>query len=183
MLAQMFRRAAFVALLSLGALVAPVSGHFGSNAAIVVVADHILPGQQFEVVAIDLTANSIVSFSIRRDETVIPLATATSPDDGHFNITMSVPPDFPGGYAQLYAVAADGTEAMTWVLVGARTGETPQTPPGTAPWYADPSVIVLGVIAVGAVLAVAYVVLRRGLAAPVLPASTVPSRSKRRRRK
>jgi hypothetical protein len=171
--------------LLLSALTATVvSAHFGSSAAIIVPADSILPGQEFEVVAIDLTPEATVNFDIRREDAglTVPLESATSSADGHFRLSLSIPSDFPSGYAQLYAFAADGTQAMTWVFVGERTSATPP-PPGTPPWFADPSVIVLGVIAIGAVAAVAYMALRRRrVPAVALPASEPSRRSRRTRR-
>ena len=146
----------------LGATPSLVLGHFGASAQLIVTADFILPGQEFEVVAIDLTRGAIIAFDIRREELelTVPLESTTAPQDGHFRVNMSIPADFPNGYAQLYAVAQDGTQAMTWVFVGEPTASTPP-PPGTGPWYADPSVIVLLVLALGAVGTVASALIRR----------------------
>jgi hypothetical protein len=168
---------------SLSTLLAAIPGaavataHFGSSAYILITADHVLPGQQFEVLAFDLTPNAAVSFRVVRDELglTVPLETTTAPADGHFQIAMSVPQDFPEGYAQLFATAGDGTEVSTWVLVGSRTASTPP-PPGTGPWWSDPSVIVLGVIVAGVVGAAGWMLLRRRSQAPA-PARVVATTS------
>jgi hypothetical protein len=142
-------------------LPAPAAAHFGSSAYIVVTADQVLPGQEFEVVAADLTPGASVSFRLVHEELSVPLTTTTAPPDGHFRLNMAVPNDFPSGdYAQLFALAGDGTEVSTWVLVGTRTANTPPRP-GTGPWWSDPSVIVLGLIIAGAVGAVGWMLLRR----------------------
>ncbi|HUR16835.1 MAG TPA: hypothetical protein VMZ33_06095, partial [Candidatus Limnocylindrales bacterium] len=104
--------------------------HFGSEAAIIVPADYLLPGQQFDAVAVDLAPGSVVSFEMRRDALVVALGSAPSPGDGHFTLTMAVPADFPTGYAELVGTSSDGTSAMTWVLVGERNPATPAAPPG-----------------------------------------------------
>ncbi|HUQ62242.1 MAG TPA: hypothetical protein VM121_00630, partial [Acidimicrobiales bacterium] len=84
-------------------------------------------------------------------------------------LTMAVPADFPTGYAELVGTSSDGTSAMTWVLVGERNPATPAAPPGTVPWYADPSVVVLGALTFGALGAAAYVLLRRKNRPTILP--------------
>ena len=137
------------------------AAHFGSSAQIIVTSDFILPGQEFEVVAIDLTPGASIDFEIRREEAglAVPLEEATSSADGHFRVNMSIPGHFPDGYAQLFAIAEDGTQAMTWVLVGQPTASTP-SPPGTGPWYADPSVIVLAALVLASVSAATLILLR-----------------------
>jgi hypothetical protein len=135
------------------------SAHFGGSAYLVVPADYINPGETFEVVAVDLTPNTTVALTLTRDDRSVSLGDATSDEYGHFTTTLPLPADFPAGYAQLFAVAPDGTSASTWMLVGARTAATPP-PPGTPPWWADPSVIVLLVLVGGAMAALAYLLLR-----------------------
>jgi hypothetical protein len=140
--------------------VAPVRAHFGGGAFIVVTADHVDPGSSFEVIGADLAPESTVEFRIVRDDFVVVLGTFVSGADGHFTTQLQLPADYPTGYAQLFATAADGTEASTWVLVGARTESTP-APPGTTEWWLDPSVLILGVFIIGGLVAIVYVLLRR----------------------
>jgi hypothetical protein len=164
----------------------PVHAHFGGGAFIVVPVDHVNPGSTFEVVGADLTPESTVDFKIVRDESVVPLGTFVSGADGHFTTELQLPADYPNGYAQLFATAADGTEASTWVLVGDRTESTP-APPGATQWWTDPSVLLLGVFIIGGLAAIVYVLLKRRSGEPVparasarRPADTKRSRTRGR---
>jgi hypothetical protein len=146
-----------VAALAVGG--ATASAHMGGGALIIVTADHILPGQAFEVVAADMGSDAIVRFEISQDDLVVPLESATAGPDGHFQATLTLPASFPTGYAELFAIADDGSQASTWVLVGERTESTPG-PPSQPNWWADPSVLVLALLLVGAVGALAILLLR-----------------------
>ena len=137
-----------------------VRAHLGGEAFILVPLDHVLQEVPFEVIAADVSPDSLISFRIEQDSLVIPLQSATAGPDGHFQTLLTLPASFPDGYSQLIASAEDGTTASTWILVGARTASTPP-PPSATSWLADPSVIVLGSLVLGAVLVVAYVLLRR----------------------
>jgi hypothetical protein len=170
---SLFLAVAFV-LASLGvAVTAPLTAraHFGGGAFILVPADHVNPGETFNVIAADLTPNARVSLTIALDATSVSLGEATSDAEGHFQTTIPLPSDFPSGYAQLTAVAEDGTQASTWVLVGPRTAATPR-PPGSPEWWQDPSVIVLGIAVIGGVGALLYALVRRqSQRVPVAPGS------------
>ena len=139
----------------------PAAAHFGGGAYILVPADHVNPGEEFDVIGGDLTANSKVDFRFIRDAraTTLP-GDVTSGPDGHFTARLTMPPTYPSGYAMLVAEAADGTQTSTWVLVGPRTESTP-APPGRPPWWADPSVVVLGIAIVGGAGMLGYAVVRR----------------------
>ena len=157
------RSGGLLGLLALTCLAAPLStlGHFGGAAYIVVPVDHVNPGERFEVVGGDLTPNSNVVFRFRRDESTVPVpGTVTSGPDGHFTASLAMPADYPTGYALLEAEAADGTRTTTWVLIGARTSETP-APPGQPAWWTDPSVIVLGVAIAGGIGALGFAAYKR----------------------
>jgi hypothetical protein len=121
--------------------------------------DFILPGQQFELIAADMGANAALVVEIVQAPVVARLGTVQAAGDGHFRATLSLPADFPGGYAQIIATAADGTQTSTWVLVGQPTASTPP-PPGSGSWWTDPSVLVLIAFLAGAVGVVGYLLLR-----------------------
>ena len=162
-MARKFRSAGLIGLWVVSCLTWPVSAlaHFGGAAYIVVPVDHVNPGERFQVVGGDLTPNSSVVFRFKRDESTVPVpGTVTSDPDGHFTASLAVPADFPSGYALLEAEAADGTQTSTWVLIGARTSETP-APPGQPAWWADPSVIVLGVAVAGGIGALGFAAYKR----------------------
>lgn len=138
----------------------PAAAHFGGSAALIVPATHVNPGETFELVAVDLTPNATVTLTMTRDDRQAFLGEAVADAEGHFTTALPLPADFPSGYAQLVAVARDETQASTWVLVGAPTASTP-APPGQPAWWADPSVVVLGVLVVGVVGMVGFALLRR----------------------
>jgi hypothetical protein len=150
----------------------PVFGHSGAQPFILVPADHVNPGQPFEVFASDLGANADVMLSMRRDETLTPLATVDADPQGHFTTTVSLPADYPEGYAELIAAGDDGSRVSTWVLVGPRAQSTPALP-ASAAWWSDPSVLVLVAFLVGALAVVGYLLLRPK------PRRDVPVRSAR----
>lgn len=162
-MASISRSVGLVGLWLLACAVAPPSilAHFGGSAYILVPVDHVNPGERFDVIGGDLTPNSNVEFRFERDESTVPVpGTVTSGPDGHFTATLVMPATFPTGYALLVAEAADGTQTSTWVLVGARTSQTPSAP-GQPAWWFDPSVIVLGIAVAGGAGALGYAFWRR----------------------
>jgi hypothetical protein len=152
----------------LGAAGAParVEAHFGGGAFIIVPADHVNPGESFEVIAADMGPNATVTFRVEHDEVVAPLSPATAGPDGHFTTNLTLPANYPTGYALLVASSNDGSQTSTWVLVGARDGATPPRPDQLA-WWADPSVIVLGIAVLGGAGVLGYTLLRRRQPKPV----------------
>lgn len=144
---------------------ASVAAHSGGDAYVLVLADHINPGDSFEVIVADFGPDTNVDLVIMRDRLAVPLSTVKAGADGHFQATLELPADFPGGYAQLVARADEGSEVSTWVLVGERTESTP-APPSGSEWWQDPSVLVLGLFVVGAVAVVAHLILRPRSASP-----------------
>jgi hypothetical protein len=145
----------------LGAVAPPEGfGHGGAAPYILVPNDHVTPGEPFDVIAGDMSANNRVSFRLERDQLAVQLSSAVAGQDGHFTTQLAVPQDFPGGYSLLVAEADDGTSTSTWILVGARTGATP-APPGQLAWWADPSVILLGAAVVGGAGLLGFSLLRR----------------------
>lgn len=155
---------------------AAVLGHGANSAYILIPVDHVNPGEPFEVIAGDMGPNATVAFRLERDEETALLSEATAGSDGHFTTTLTMPAEFPAGYAMLVAEAADGTTTSTWVLVGPRTSATP-SPPGQLAWWSDPSVVVLGIAVVGGLGALGYALWRRGHAQRV----TVAAGGSRRR--
>lgn len=138
-------------------------GHEGAEAFILVPLDQVNPGEPFEVIGADLTPNSSVSFRVERGSNVVPLgSSATAGPDGHFTATLTLPAEYPTGYAQLIAAADDGTETSTWILVGPRDASTGGPPGiGTGSWWTDPLVLILGVFITAALAAIVYVLMKR----------------------
>jgi hypothetical protein len=150
-----------LALFSVALVAAAASAHEGAEPFILVPGDHIVPGQPFEVIASDLAPNSTIEITLAVDERVDQLDEVVSGADGHFSTTVTVPDSFPVGYAQIFAIDADGSEASTWVLVGERNDQTPAIPTSpTADWWTDPSVIVLGVVVGSALISIGALIIR-----------------------
>ena len=159
------------------------AAHLGGSAYIFVTQDFILPGQQFGLIAADMGEQADVTLEIVHESVVAQLGTARAASDGHFTATLSLPADFPHGYAQVIATAIDGSQTSTWVLVGERTASSPP-PPDTRSWWSDPSVLVLVIFVVGAVAVAGYLLLRPRLGRPA-PATgtTLTSRTVARKRR
>ena len=160
------------------------SAHSGAAPYVIVQADFVLPGQPFQVVVTDIGEDAPVDFAIAKDQRSASLGSTRAAQDGHLMIDLRVPADFPLGYAQLSATVSDVISTSTWVLVGERTSATAPapSPPSAAPWWADPSVIVLGVLLVGVIGAIGYLLLQPKRTKPQpVPATSGPRRSSGKR--
>lgn len=177
------RLAAALVLAALGGAEG-VAAHLGGSAYIVVAQDFIVPGQPFRLIAADMGEQADVALEIVHEAVVAQLGNARAATDGHFTVTLSLPTDFPLGYAQVIATATDSSQTSTWVLVGEPTASSPP-PPGTGSWWSDPSVLVLVVFVMGAIVVAGYVLLRprAGRAAPVASTGSARRALARKRRR
>ena len=138
------------------------SGHFGAQSFVFVTDDEIDPGEQFTLIGSDLAPDSMVEVNLRIDEYSATLGTLRSGSDGHFETMLTMPAEAPSGYIELVASSPDGTSASAWIHVGPRTGQEAPPPSRSQTGFPiDPSLIVLGVLLVGSVGAVGYLLLRR----------------------
>jgi hypothetical protein len=94
------------------------AAHPGGEPFIHVPLDHIIPGEAFPIVAADLGPEAHVTMRLTLGDVSADLGVATAGPDGHFRATLTLPPTFPLGYAQLTASSDDGSAASTWVRVG-----------------------------------------------------------------
>ena len=145
------RFATLIGLLAVAALGQPMAAaaHAGGEPLIHVPADHVEPGQPFQLIASDLGENATVILELALDETKRTLGTVVAGPDGHFQTTLTLPAPFPEGYAQLTATSDDGSSASAWVRVG--TGPDLAAPPAADdPPLLDPSLLLLpaGAVAV-----------------------------------
>ncbi len=164
--------AATVVLLCVSA--GTTAGHFGAQSFVFVTDDAIDPGEQFTLIGSDLAPDSMVEINIRIDQYSATLGTLRAGSDGHFETLLTMPAEAPGGYIELVASSPDGTSASAWIHVGPRTGQEGPPPNASQTGFPiDPSLIVLGVLVAGAVMALAYAILRRR---PEPTPSLVPSR-------
>lgn len=157
-MAGLLVRLAGSVLLATAAWSSTVVAHEGAPPLLVVPYEQVRQGESFPVFAVDLQPSAPAQLSLARGDEMIDLATARADGFGHFETTLTIPVDYADGYAELIAVSSDGTRASTWLLVGAGAGVPPPTTPGVgspAGWF-DPSVIVLAVLVIGAVLLVGW---------------------------
>ena len=173
-------------LILLCASASTTAGHVGGQPFIFVTDDAIDPGEQFMLIGADLAPYSQVEVNVRIDEYSATLGTLRAGSDGHFETPLTMPAEAPIGYIELIALSPDGTSASAWIHVGPRTGE--EAPPPIASQTGlpvDPSLIVLGLLLVGSVGAVAYLLLRRPQTAmePVIETRAVPRKRSRRKAK
>ena len=139
------RMVALAPLLLVAALGQPMAAlaHAGGEPLIHVPADHVEPGQPFQLIASDLGENATVTLELAIDETKATLGTVVAGPDGHFQTMLTLPAPFPEGYAQLTATSDDGSSASAWVRVG--TGPDLGALPATNedPPFVDPSLLLL----------------------------------------
>ena len=158
-----------------------VLGHGGAGAFVIVPADHVVPGESFDVVVADMGAGSEIVLTIEAPERSESLATVTAAPDGHFHGSVDLPANFPDGYAQLIVSGSDGSVASTWVLVSPRRAGAPSSP-DSGSWWTDPSVVLLGAFVIGALAVVGYLLLRpKPRAAVSVAAARRPISNKARR--
>ncbi len=181
---KLLARVLGIATLGVLLLATPARAHFGGAAYILVPADHVNPGEPFEVVVADLTPGSSVVLEVRREGSKIEVGRTVSDTQGHFSTMATLPGGYPHGYTELIATADDGTTVSTFVLVGPRdssTGPPPAASAGSA--RLDPSVVVLAVFVVGSMGALGYILIRRRQAAPApVPQHRVVPRKRPRKR-
>ena len=165
------------AILLAGAGIA--SAHDGAAPFVLVQSEFVLPGQPFQVIVTDVGEDAPVDFAIAKDQRTASLGSTRAAQDGHLMVDLELPDDFPLGYAQLSATVPDVLSTSTWVLVGEPNAETPPPPNqvAAAAWWSDPSVILLGVLLVGVIGAIGYLVFKPR---QVKPQAAVPSAGPRR---
>jgi hypothetical protein len=151
MMSSLIRRPVILVTCAIiSALLQPLAvlAHGGGEPLIHVPADHIEPGQSFQLIAADLGPNARVTLELAAGDQRVSLGTVTSGPDGHFETTLALPQSFPEGYAQLTATSDEGSFASAWVRVGA--GQDLGLPPASnpaAPWI-DPSLILVPIGAI-----------------------------------
>jgi hypothetical protein len=188
MLADMHRRAVWPLLfLLIIATTAGASAHGEGEPWLFVAADRVYQGESFTVIGADMGPGVRVEFDLASGNSPVPLGEVTAAEDGHFETTLILPPTLPDGYVELRAVDAAGLEASTWLLVGDTVDPAVTVPPvaGSSSWWTDPSVLVLGVLILGGLGAVGYVLLKSRRAATTgtrEPARPMARKQTRKRR-
>jgi hypothetical protein len=140
--------------------------HEGEGPSIDIATTELRQGQPFTVVGDDLDPAGGVALEIASFGEAYSLGTVWSDEEGHIVATVIVPPEMRDGYAELTATTPSGSSASMWVLVGDEPDLSAglpgaESPAEQSPIWADPSVLVLAVLLIGAALALAWVLLRR----------------------
>lgn len=162
LVSPMSRTARSMAAAVLLVLLSPASAYAHGDAGplIHVIAERVMQGETFTVLASDLDPTALVSFEIIAAGQSFPVGQAISQPDGHFTETFVMPSSTPDGYAELWARSEAGSQAMMWLLVGDAPATGAPGPPtgtrGTAgpPWPVIALGIgwVVGLTAIGVVL-------------------------------
>lgn len=122
------RRTSIAFLVSIvSAFVAPATllADNPTNGTILVLGDHVLPGQPFSVTGYDIDPGIDLELAITNGTRTASLGHAVVSGDGTLNATVDLASDFPVGYANLTATSPADGQWTTAVLVGERA-EGPQ---------------------------------------------------------
>ena len=160
------------ALLALPFATQEAAAHGLGDAWVQVPGGTIRPGEEFEVWGADFGPFATVDLFFSTGERMGQVAAGA---DGHFTTTIRAPDDLQTGFAELNATSEAGMWSSVWVEVGGSASVTQ-----SATWWTDPSVIVLGVLVIGAFLGVGLLLIRRK--PPVRSPAPVPVRANRRRK-
>ena len=152
---------AVVRATALAALLAAVGGghvsaHPGGPEEIIVVGDHVDPGQTFQVLAAFIEPGVDVPITIVTDSTVFDLGSVSVDAAGRFDVSLTLPPDVPHGYAELHLAQPNEGDAATVFLVGPRDASTPPAPAVTGGSVLDSQTGAL-VVFVGTLIGIAVV--------------------------
>ena len=159
----------FVRATALAALLAAVgagavSAHPGGPEEIVVVGDHVDPGQTFQVLAAFIEPGVDVPITVVTGSTVFDLGSASVDAAGRFDITLTLPSDVPHGYAELHLDQPNEGDAATVFLVGPRDGTTPTPPPvaGGSVFDSQAGALVLFIGTLVGIAVVGFLLIRGG---------------------
>jgi hypothetical protein len=195
----LLRRLPLVGLTALVALVLVLPGnaaaHGGGLPWIWLEEEVVEPGTTVNVLIVDFAPYSSVSIRAQAGQTDVAVGSIPTEGDGHGEGLLTIPPDFPDGYATLVGTDTWGSEGTVLIQVGESAGMGPP-PPGGPPsvsrpgqvagqgsWWQDPSVVTLGLMLGVAAAALGYLVLsRRRPHAPVSPATAQALRPRPRKR-
>ena len=108
--------AALLAAVGAGA----VSAHPGGPEEIIVVGDHVDPGQTFQLLAAFIEPGVDVPITVVTGSTVFDLGSASVDAAGRFDVSLTLPSDVPHGYAELHIDQPNEGDAATVFLVGPR---------------------------------------------------------------
>ena len=183
----------------LAALLLPASAmaHGGGLPWIYVEDEQVWPGEPFHVLVLDVTPFATVRLEAETADRRAALGEIEAGAQGHGEGDVTLPADFPYGYANLRGVAEDGTQVTATLRVGdvpdigvpVGPGAGPPAGPAAASPLADPAVWTLGAILGALLLAFGWRWLRRRPEPAAVRSAAAagegarPSRTSKRRRK
>jgi hypothetical protein len=126
-LAMLLRAITLATLLAVVAAGA-VRAHAGGPEEIIVVGDHVDPGQTFQLLAAFIEAGVDVPVTVLAGSRVFDLGSVHVDEAGRFDVSLILPPEVPHGYAELHVAQPNEGDAATVFLVGPRDGTTPAEP-------------------------------------------------------
>jgi hypothetical protein len=126
-LAPVLRATTSVALLAV-VTTGAVNAHPGGPEEIIVVGDHVDPGQTFRLLASFIEPAVEVTVTVVTGSTVFDLGSVTVDAAGSFDVSLTLPPEVPHGYAELHLSQPNEGDAATVFLIGPRDGSTPAAP-------------------------------------------------------
>ena len=132
----LLRATAFAAALTV-VVAGVVSAHPGGPEEVIVVGDHVDPGQTFRLLGSFIEATD-VPVTVVVGSTVFDLGTVSVDPDGRFDVSLTLPADVPHGYAELHLDQPNEGDAATVFLVGPRDGTTPAAPPSNTEKFPPP---------------------------------------------
>jgi hypothetical protein len=116
--------AASVAVLATGVVYA----HPGGPEEIIVVGDHVDPGQSFRLLASFIEPSVDVPVTVVTGSTVFDLGSVAVDAAGSLDVSLLLPAEVPRGYAELHLDQPNEGDAATVFLVGPRDATTPAAP-------------------------------------------------------
>jgi hypothetical protein len=147
--------AAVIALFSILAVPSVASADGTGRGRLFVPGDHFNPGDALVISGAELDPGAALTLHLVNGTTAAEVGRTTVADDRTFTSTVTVPPAFPLGYAELTATDPGGTTWSTFVLIGDRSEGPAEREP------IDERAIWVAVFAVGLVVVAGCLLLYR----------------------
>src|SRR5690349_8349065 len=113
-------RSLVLAIASVAVLASAALAHPGGPEQVLVVGDHVDPGQSFQLLAAFIEADADVPVSVHSGSARFDLGSVRVGSDGQIDKMLTLPADVPLGYAELHLSQPTQGDAATIFLVGPR---------------------------------------------------------------
>ena len=131
----------------------------------------IFAGEPFELWGADFGHNATVDIALSTGDQIYPVGQVVAGEDGHFTTSIAAPDALPAGFVELTATTEAGVSSSVWVQVGRGSAAAPP-----AAWWMDPSVLVLGALVIGGLVAIGVMLFRRRTTRPPTATRRLSSR-------